>query len=77
MLANALKTQLKKSPAVHSAYKFARDFQHIPPSRLLSFDTMQDIFRVLPKTMLPMPRLFDLHDLVRIVNRDGVDGCFV
>ncbi|MCE4225033.1 hypothetical protein HCU64_14835 [Methylobacterium sp. C25] len=38
---------------------------------------LQDIFKVLPKTMLPMPRLFDLHEAVTTVNAEGIAGAFV
>jgi len=36
-----------------------------------------DVIRVLPNTMLPMGRLFDLYDAVATVNREGLAGDIV
>jgi O-methyltransferase len=73
----AVKQLGKKSFAVHSAYKLVRDFRQIPKDRLTRFDALQDIMKVLPKTMLQMPRLFDLFDLVKQLNEQGVPGALV
>jgi hypothetical protein len=70
----SLKRQLKKSHAIHSAYKLARDFGQIPKRKLTRFEALQDIAKILPNTMLKMPRLFDLFDLVKQINEDMTLG---
>jgi O-methyltransferase len=73
----AVKTPLKRSFILHSAYKLARDFHQIPRSRATDIDALSAIVRVLPKTMLPMPRLLDLYEIVKRLNREGVKGNLV
>lgn len=76
-IVEAVKRPLKNSFAVHSAYKLVRDFGKIPKSKLTRFDALQDVAKVLPNTMLPMPRLFDLYDFVKVLNEENVAGNFV
>jgi O-methyltransferase len=76
-LVESLKRPLKKSYAIHSAYKLARDFGQIPKGKLTRFDALQDIAKILPNTMLKMPRLFDLFDLVKQINEDMTPGALV
>jgi O-methyltransferase len=77
LITDAIKRSLKKSFAAHSAYKLVRDFGSIPNDKRMRFDALQDVVKVLPKTMLPMPRLFDLFDIVKTANAEGVAGDFV
>ena len=67
----------KRSFAIHSAYKLLRDFRQIPNGRLGEFDAIWAISRVLPNTMLPMPRLFDLFNIVKRINGEAVPGSLV
>jgi O-methyltransferase len=76
-LVEVAKRPFKRSFAARSAYKLLRDFRQIPRSRLLDTDALGAILRVLPNTMLPMPRLFDLYDIVKRVNQSGLKGEFV
>lgn len=73
----SLKTLLKKSFTVHSAYKLLRDARDVPPRTWLRFDQITAVFKVLPKTMLPMPRLFDVYEAVRKINQEGIEGDLV
>lgn len=77
MFVEKLKQPLKNLFVVHSAYKLVRDFRDVPKSKVLDVGALRDIAKVLPKTMLPMPRLFDLHDIVRLINSDGIPGDLV
>jgi len=72
-----LKNFLKRSYPLHSAYKLFRDFRQIPKERLTEIESLRAITRVLPNTMLTMPRLFDLYDLVRQINLQGLRGDLV
>ena len=72
-----LRTFAKKSRALHSAYKMTRDIRTIPPKKFLRPDQLADIFRILPNTMVTLPRLFDAHDIVAKVNRERVPGDIV
>ena len=67
----------KRSFAIYSAYKLLRDFRQIPNGRLGEFDAIWAISRVLPNTMLPMPRLFDLFNIVKRINGEAVPGSLV
>ena len=67
----------KRSFAIHSAYKLLRDFGQIPKGRLGELDAIWAISRVLPNTMLPIVRLFDLFDIVKQVNNNAVPGSLV
>lgn len=74
MIADAIRLPLKRSLFLHAAYKLIRDFQNIPVSARTKISVLHDIFRVLPKTMLPMPRLVDLYDIVKEVNANRISG---
>lgn len=76
-MVEAVKRPLKQSFALHSAYKLVRDFRQIPRARVTEVDALSAIVRVLPKTMLPMPRLFDLYEIVRRLNQKNVKGNLV
>jgi O-methyltransferase len=71
------KHHLKRSAALHSLYKIARDWREIPSGRRGDLLTLAKIFKIYPRTMLEMPRLFDLADIVRAVDRDRIPGDFV
>ena len=68
---------LKKSFTLHSSYKIMRDWNSIPKGRRSDLTTIRAIAKVYPKTMLKMPRLFDLADMVRTVDREEIPGAFV
>ena len=77
-MVEAVKRPLKQSFALHSAYKLVRDFRQIPRARVTEVDALSAIVWVLPKTMLPMPRLFDLYEIVaRLFNQKNVKGNLV
>lgn len=73
----AFKETAKKSPLVYSAYKFARDAKTVPHARWLRVGQLYDVFKVLPQTMLPMPRLFDAADAVTTINKERIKGSIV
>ena len=76
-IAGAVKRPFKRSFALHSAYKLVRNFGQIPKASLTQIDALLAIARVLPNTMLTMPRLFDLFDAVKRINREGLKGNLV
>lgn len=73
----ALRDLAKKSPTIHAAYKLMRDVREIPISKWLSVDELSAVFKVLPNTMLPMPRLFDAYKAIRTINREMLAGDIV
>jgi hypothetical protein len=74
---NTLKAFAKKSKTVHSAVKFARNARDISTKRWPRVDRLYAIFKVLPNTMLPMPRLFDVYEAVVTINKEGLRGDIV
>jgi O-methyltransferase len=74
MIALDLKAIAKKSKFVHSAYKLGRDFRDIPKTKWVNIAQLSSVFRVLPNTMLPMPRLFDAYEAIVAINREGLEG---
>jgi hypothetical protein len=74
---DAIKRTLKRSFALRSTYKVIKHLGHIPRTRLTEIDALQAIARVFPNTMLSMPRLFDLFDAVKQINREGLKGNLV
>lgn len=77
ILVDVAKRSFKRSFAAHSAYKMIRDFRQISKLRLSDMDALQAIFRVLPNTMLPMPRLLNLYEIIKRLNEAGVKGAIV
>lgn len=74
MLLQEAKQFLKRSHLVHSTYKFAVRIGDVPLRRWVAGHELYAIYRVLPKTMLPLSRLFNAYDCVRIVNQEGIEG---
>ena len=72
-----VKTFLKKSQTVHSIYKLMRDSGEVPRGKWLQFEEMTTVFKVLPNTMLPLPRLFGAFEAVRKINEEGIAGDIV
>jgi O-methyltransferase len=68
------KAFLQKSMIVHSAYKLVRDSRDVPIRKWLNIRQLSSIFRVLPNTMLPMPRLFGAYEAIAAINREGIQG---
>lgn len=73
---NALnvKAFLKKSKTVHSVYKLVRDSRDVPIRKWLNMGQLSSVFRVLPNTMLAMPRLFDAYEAIIAINKEGIQG---
>jgi O-methyltransferase len=71
---SSLKTVLKKSGTVHSAYKLIRDAGSVPTKKWLRLDQMSMVFKVLPNTMLPMRRLFDALEAINTINQEDIAG---
>jgi O-methyltransferase len=65
---------VKRSKWAHSLYKLARDYRQVPSSRWFRGPQMYAVVRALPNTMLPMPRLFDAYDAIRVVDAEGIPG---
>lgn len=72
-----LATAAKRSPFLHSAVKFGRNLREVPLERWGHPRRIVDVFRVLPETMLTMPRLFDIADAVEVIDNDHVVGDIV
>ncbi len=53
-----LKALAKKSLFLHRSYKMLRDARNIPAKKFFRPSQIQAVYKVLPNTMLPMPRLF-------------------
>ena len=73
----SLRSVLKKSRALHSAYKFCRRFPEVPLSSWTELSRTASIFRVLPNTMLPAPRLINAFDVMQTVEREALPGAVV
>lgn len=69
-----LRTLAKKSTFLHRSYKILRDAPSIHPRRFLRPEQIRAIYRVLPNTMLPIPRLFDAYEAVISINSEGLLG---
>jgi hypothetical protein len=54
-----------------------RDAGNIPPGKLLRPAQVRAVYKVLPNTMLPMPRLFDAYEAVTSINSEGLPGDIV
>jgi len=72
-----LKTFMKKSLTVHSIYRLVRDARDVPTRKWLQPEQVSTVFKVLPKTMLPMPRLFDAFEAITAINQEGLEGDIV
>lgn len=59
-----LRALAKNSILLHRSYKMLRDARSIPPGKLLHPTQVRAVYKVLPNTMLPMPRLFDAYEAV-------------
>ncbi len=73
----SLRSVLKKSRTLHSAYKFCRRFPEVPLSSWAELHRTASIFRVLPNTMLPAPRLINAFDVMETVEREALQGAVV
>jgi hypothetical protein len=67
----------KRSIAVHGLYKLARDFSSLPKSKLTKIEQLAALIKCLPNTMVTMPRLCDVYDMVVELNRSAVPGDIV
>jgi hypothetical protein len=65
---------LKRSHALHAAYKWSRIARQVPLSEWLDLQRTASVFRVLPNTMLPARRLLNAYDVMRTVEQEGVPG---
>ncbi|MBT5185841.1 MAG: hypothetical protein HOH19_00880 [Kordiimonadaceae bacterium] len=72
-----LKEFAKRSFFVHSAYKFLVRLNEIPLNKWSEVHQIITILRVLPNTMLPLPRLFNAYDCVKILNSESIKGDIV
>ncbi len=77
MIFSELKTVAKRSRAVHTTYKFVRNAHNIPIRRWVGIRQLTAILKVLPNTMLPMPRLFDAYDAMVRINQERLAGDIV
>jgi O-methyltransferase len=77
MVGPRLRALAKSSTFLHRSYKMLRDARNIPPEKLLRPAQMHAVYKVLPNTMLPMPRLFDAYEAVVSINSDGLPGDIV
>jgi len=73
MLSQA-KTLAKKSISLHRTFKILRDARNIPASMLLHPARIHAVYKVIPNTMLPMPRLFDAYEAVARINLEQIPG---
>ncbi|MEH2510507.1 O-methyltransferase [Nitrobacteraceae bacterium AZCC 1564] len=72
-----LRALVKKSLLLHRSYKMLRDARNIPAKKLFRPAQIQAVYKVLPNTMLPMPRLFDAYEAVTSINSEGLAGDIV
>lgn len=72
-----IRAAAKKSRSLHSAYKMVRDAKSIPSRQWVHPDRIASVFRVLPDTMVTMPRLFDVIEAVETINRENIKGDLV
>jgi O-methyltransferase len=73
----SVRSTLKRSRTVHSAYKLTR---RLPEASLYDWINLRrtaSIFRVLPNTMLSGPRLINAYDAMETIEREGIDGAVV
>jgi hypothetical protein len=77
MVASDLKAIAKKSKFIHSAVKMVRGARDIPREKWGNLAQLSAVFKVLPNTMLPLPRLFDAYDAVVSINKEGIQGDIV
>ena len=73
----AIKTFFKKSHFVHATYKLGMRLHQIPASNIRSLHEFRSIYRVLPNTMLSLPRLANAYDCVVSINKEGIEGDIV
>lgn len=69
-----LRTLAKKSTFLHRSYKILRDAPSIHPRKLLRPAQIHAVYKVLPNTMLTIPRLFDPYEAVASLDSEGVPG---
>jgi len=74
MISFNLKSAAKKSMTVHGLYKLARDARDVRKEEWLKLRKLRSVVKVLPNTMLPMPRLFDAYEAIATINREGLEG---
>ena len=74
MIVSDLKSVAKKSLMVHGLYKLFRDARDVRAAQWLEIGRVSSVVKVLPNTMLPMPRLFDAYEAICTINREGLQG---
>jgi len=74
MLSADAKALAKRSVFLHRTYKMLRDARNIPAGKFLQPGKVHAVYKVLPNTMLPMPRLFDAYDAVAAIDAEGLAG---
>lgn len=73
----SVRSTLKRSRTVHSAYKLTRRLPEAPISDWTNLRRTASIFRVLPNTMLSGPRLINAYDAMETVERERIEGAVV
>jgi hypothetical protein len=74
MIDSKLRALAKNSSFLHRSFKMLRDARSIPPSKLWHPMQVRAVYKVLPNTMLPMPRLFDAYEAITSINLEGLPG---
>jgi O-methyltransferase len=74
MVSPKLKALAKNSTLLHRSYKMLRDARSIPLRNLLQPAQVRAVYKVLPNTMLPIPRLFDAYEAVASINLEKLPG---
>ncbi|HEV2874512.1 MAG TPA: TylF/MycF/NovP-related O-methyltransferase [Thermoleophilaceae bacterium] len=73
----SVRSTLKRSRTVHSAYKLTRRLPEAPISDWTNLRRTASIFRVLPNTMLSGPRLINAYDAMETIERERIEGAVV
>jgi O-methyltransferase len=73
----SVRETLKRSRTIHSAYKIVHRFHEVPVAYWLDVRRTRSIFRVLPNTMLPAPRLVNAYNVMEEIEQRGLAGAVV
>ena len=74
---NRIKAFLKRSRTFHRLYKLAMMLPQAPIASFADPIRLRSIIKVLPDTMLSLPRLMNAYDCVRVLEREKIAGGIV